>query len=677
MTDKFSRIFFVLALFLFLVLRLLPVLTAVERISHYDELDIGVIAKEFLAGPRLPLWHYQMDSYGGESIVLGALAVPFIWALGPTLLAVKIPSLLFSLLNFCLIYCFLKRHFSLSAAQRGILLYIFAPASVVHFSSAALSGHAEAITFGLLAFMFCLDLIKTPKKISALALGLSLGFGFWFYHENLIYMTTCGFLLIGRAAIQKKFESLSLIFLGTLIGLIPWLGYLLHYQSEGFSFLQYQTLLTFRNIFDLRHIFEKLIQLTTRDIPLSFAFFPILGIHEKIFSILYFVFFALPVAGLAAAAAVKKFRDPRYLLLILFFFVFSILFCISPFVINPAIGWVGYRYLAPYHFLLLILSAVLLDREIIKRVILVSGILLGALSQTPLYFQEPFARAQEYRGYSYYRIATQWFYSLHPVVKDTQDLLKLLKQRDPDAAFFLLWGFANTAFGERSETLLQNTRIGAEAAPLAEESFNRELPFLYKWIGGIQTDTDSLSKILAQYPPSKSPYIERGYFKNNIFQHIGDLSDLPRVIRESNQPSPWFYTNLGKYFHSTLHDNPESKNFLGDLKESYAREAARQLKLQDSHAQLVHYGKAIGHQHVLWDSNQPYNRSLEIFIRQLDSKEKQSFAQGLGWVIRSIHRTDRQRALNRMDEIPADLRSSAMIGFQEFEDWYAIPQDSL
>ncbi len=523
---------------LFIFMRLLPVFTAVERVSHYDELDLGVIAGEWLHGPRLPLWHYQMDPYGGESIVLGALAVPFVKFLGATLLAVKIPSLLFAFFLFSLIYLFLNLNFGLTAAVWGSLLLIFAPPSFVQFSLAGLSGHGESLAFAAGALLFFYDFIFGSKKKRSLFLFAAVsGFGFWFYNETAVILFT---LLLSWLILDRKsfFSFHFLIFLsGLALGLTPWFGYTHYYGSEGFSFTAGTLSQVSENMLAVHYLASKTFKLFFQWMPFSFAFFPVLGIHEKAYSLIYFCAAYLPLLPLAFTQR----HDRKSIPLLLFPAVFSAALILSVFSIAADIGFIGYRYLAPLQLFMMLLAVVLTLKLKIQKFFLPALILLGFLGQTSLIFKEPFGRAQTYKGYSYYRVGTQWFHTLPPKVQSAEDLARELSKRDPKDAYFLLWGMASVGMGSKVDALLPTAD-----PPLSLEQARPFLPlssnaYLDEWKTKLAIPEENPGNASLSPEESAKKFLTLIWDSNTLFNR--DVETALRNLR--GQDREMFFRGLG------------------------------------------------------------------------------------------------------------------------------------
>ncbi|HAH19368.1 MAG TPA: hypothetical protein DCL49_00510, partial [Candidatus Omnitrophica bacterium] len=113
---------------LFLVFRLLVLLTYSNRLYEPEELYRGTIAREIIHGPLIPLWEYldfKVEYFPGGTLVVGILAVPFFWLFGETYFSLKLVALLFALGTFVLWYLFLDKFFSRRIAVVTALIFIF------------------------------------------------------------------------------------------------------------------------------------------------------------------------------------------------------------------------------------------------------------------------------------------------------------------------------------------------------------------------------------------------------------------------------------------------------------------------------------------------------------------------------------------------------------------------
>lgn len=678
------RVLFLGLALLFLAMRLLPVLTAVERVSHYDELDLGMIAREWLEGTDFPVWQYQIDPYGGESLVLAAAALPLVKLFGCTLFVIKMPSLLFAFLTFTLTFLFLKRFFGLSRAIAGALLLIFCPPAFVQFSLAALSGHAEVLALNMASFYFFYDFIFASRKSkSAFFFGLFSGLGFWFYQESAILTLTCliSWLVLDRASLFSRKTAAAA--LGLALGLLPLAFSVRHAASYTASFFSSALTLSFRNIIAVKEWSAEFLALTFKTLPASFAFFPAAGIHERVFSLVYFLALIVPVIFFLILKIRDSWRpgqnqdrlDTRKLLPILIFFpVFFKVFILSSFSAAHDIGYIGYRYLSPLHFFLLILPAVLFTGAKAGRAILGTLLFLGVLGQTGLMFQEPWGRALQYKGDSFFRVGTQWHYSLFPVIKSSADLADQLSRRPKESAFYLSWGLADAATGNQVNSLLEEKTRKVpfeEIAPLLPVSAS---PFLYEWLGVLQpAETLSLESVTLKYPAPFRPYLEKSMVENWFSNQYQENLKCPECVKTFHIQSRWFYLELGKQSFFKLESDPDAYSFLGDFKQEHVIKmlrTVRGLPFSAVQKELIFEGLALGHLRTSWDSNTLYTNSVQAVLKQLTPEEKKSFFRGLGWVTGSINREDKNRAQDWLKTFPEGYRAEGREGLNTFAEWY-------
>jgi hypothetical protein len=61
-----------------------------------EEILRGSATRDFLEGPLLPWWAYQLNAFSGGSLVYSIVAVPFQAALGHHLFALRLASYVFS-----------------------------------------------------------------------------------------------------------------------------------------------------------------------------------------------------------------------------------------------------------------------------------------------------------------------------------------------------------------------------------------------------------------------------------------------------------------------------------------------------------------------------------------------------------------------------------------------------
>lgn len=676
-----------LALFLFLaavfcLLRLTPLFTAVERVYHYDELDIGFIAQEWLSPRTFELSRYQMDPYAGESLLLGVFAVPFVQWLGPTLLAVKIPSLLFSLLTFGVMFLFVKDFFGVKKAAVTALLLIFCHPAYVQFSLAGMTGHTEALFFsaGMLYFFYNFLYLRRRPAFSIFLSGLLGGLAFWIYHENIAMIAACllSWMILDAPSLKSRFFFCFAA--GLALGLLPWLSYLPSHGSLEASFFSDAFLLLTHLHLSWGTLLRKLCGLFLTDIPFSFAFFPAFGIHERILSFFYFLLACVPLAPFAfkqARAILKTKKDgEKTLPLLIFSPVLLIILFLSNFGINPDIGFTGYRYLSILHLFALPLPVLLLPSGKIKNLILGAVLLAGLAAQTALFFREPFGLAQTYKGVSYYKTATNLRFSLSPKIKNLPDLKKEMASLSSQNIFFLLWGFADAAITSRETVLLSGTLIQTDEVLAAWDPATH--PFLYEWKGGTLKSPEELASYGAGLSPQARFLLFKGFFENRDGFSTDAFSRCPDCLDPLGPESDWAAIAFGEFLYSDLLAERSGNffsGFQGDIRKDEIDSMTAKisaLRLSPEKEALIYRGLAMGHFRTSWDSNILIDAPMQALLDYAPAQNRREIFWGLGWTVRAMFREDRKRAVDWANTIPAEGRAEALRGFSAFETAYGI-----
>jgi 4-amino-4-deoxy-L-arabinose transferase-like glycosyltransferase len=225
--------------FLFWITRLLTLLTAVESVSYTEELYRGTLAKEILAGLKVPLWDYRPDQYSGGPIVIAVLAAPFFKLLGPTLFSLKLIPLIFSYLTLVVTFLFLDRFFSKKAAIWGSVFFIFPAPFFAGMSFLAMGFHSESLLFSAL-MLFCLFAAFKEKKrrtFWVFGLGLSAGAGISFTFITGLSAASCILsLFLWRPKVLNK-QGFLVLLLAFFTGLAPLLYYEATHQFRGVAFV--------------------------------------------------------------------------------------------------------------------------------------------------------------------------------------------------------------------------------------------------------------------------------------------------------------------------------------------------------------------------------------------------------------------------------------------------------
>ncbi len=225
--------------------------------AGYEELRQGMLALHLLDGLLAPIGDYMYGYYAGGTVVTGISAAPFFKLIGPTVLALRLPSVIFAAIG---IGCFALA-FRLSmgrlAGWLAAAALCFFPPYPMKMSVTAFGNHAElASLLGIwaLTFVWALKNRKNPQKIGALFfLGSVTGF-LCFFDMLAFFFIPAGLLIAILSSPRKRLLLKNVSFgAGFLLGIFPryfvapehnYLGMLIHMakrppgaenMSRGFS----------------------------------------------------------------------------------------------------------------------------------------------------------------------------------------------------------------------------------------------------------------------------------------------------------------------------------------------------------------------------------------------------------------------------------------------------------
>ncbi len=171
-------------LIIFLLTRLIILLTCFEESFTCEERHQGMIAKEIIEGMDLPLFEYQHSSYGGGTLIEGIATVPYFLILGKNLFALKLTPLLFSTATLIVFFLFAYKYFNKRTAIIMSLLFTFASPIWINNTLNSQGLHTENIFFTVTALFLFYEVIFNQKSslIYYFCLGLVSGLGtYWAY----------------------------------------------------------------------------------------------------------------------------------------------------------------------------------------------------------------------------------------------------------------------------------------------------------------------------------------------------------------------------------------------------------------------------------------------------------------------------------------------------------------
>jgi hypothetical protein len=216
-----------LALFALLLLacRLALVFCLADVFVYGEELEKGAVAKALLGGAGIPWTSLPYHLYEGGGFVQSHLDAFLFALMGPSVLALKLASLLWNLLILGMGWRLLDHHFGRWSARAFALLFILAPVSFQKLSLLSLGIHFEALFFLLAILHLGLLAASSPKVYLSdwFLLGLAVGFGAYFSYQIVPFAAWVG-LALACCAWRAFNGSGGLIgFVGLLLGSVPWL----------------------------------------------------------------------------------------------------------------------------------------------------------------------------------------------------------------------------------------------------------------------------------------------------------------------------------------------------------------------------------------------------------------------------------------------------------------------
>lgn len=178
-----------------------------------DEGVVGIMGLDILAG-RAPTCYWYGQEYMGtlESI----LAAPFIAALGPTVAALRAPSLVAAALAVFLIYLFLARYCGGWAALTAAVLIAIAPVS---FYDITIRARGYGVTLPLLVGM--LWAASEPGRLGGLrgaVTGAIASLAYWLNPQTLQVTLP---VLILAAIYSRSWRSVAMMAVGAAAGMTP------------------------------------------------------------------------------------------------------------------------------------------------------------------------------------------------------------------------------------------------------------------------------------------------------------------------------------------------------------------------------------------------------------------------------------------------------------------------
>ena len=239
-----------------------------------EELMRGSATKDLLAGTVLPyVQDYQVQSFWGGTLVTSFLAVPFFAVLGPTLVALRLTTVVFAVLTAAAVFWILDRHVGRRAAWIGGLLMAIAPPGVAVYGATAYGAGVEIQALAL--WMLAAFLAWTRdglRPLPGLVAGLLAGFSIYFGYISLplIALLVLYVLWIEPRVVVSRAVLWPL--LGIAIGSLPWSYYNLTHGGSGLELYGWSFARSLTPVVGL--LPGRIVELVWRDLPGAFYLQP-------------------------------------------------------------------------------------------------------------------------------------------------------------------------------------------------------------------------------------------------------------------------------------------------------------------------------------------------------------------------------------------------------------------
>lgn len=214
-----------------------------------EELYRGAVAVELVNGLKMPLLDYRPDNFAGGFYVVSTLTSLFFRIFSPTLFALKLSPLTFSLITFIFWYLTIKRNVNSKAANLFAFIFIFAPFDFIRYSFSNLGDHAESMAFTASTIFFYFESIKRKSNSFYFILGALIGLGIWFCYTTFIILPTLLLFSFFFHRQSIKMKNLFCFIMGFLVGFSPWIIINLKTTFSGLSIRETSLL----NFFDIRN----------------------------------------------------------------------------------------------------------------------------------------------------------------------------------------------------------------------------------------------------------------------------------------------------------------------------------------------------------------------------------------------------------------------------------------
>ena len=209
-----------------LLLLALLVRVAVTLTAYYPTIDsgtVGLMACHILEGER-PLFFYGQTYMGALEAYVAA---GFAFLMGPTILAVSMSPIVFSLGWLVVLWLLVRELYGLRAAFAAAGLIAVPPWHILWYSIGSYGGYPGTWFFGTAALWLAVQQWKTTgastwAPLRFVAFGLCTGLGFWTNPQS-VMITGPAWVLLAAWALRERFRREVLV-QGVVAGIVALLG---------------------------------------------------------------------------------------------------------------------------------------------------------------------------------------------------------------------------------------------------------------------------------------------------------------------------------------------------------------------------------------------------------------------------------------------------------------------
>lgn len=641
------------------ILRGAIVLTGIETLAFDEELYRGTIAKELMDGLKLPLVAYRPDPYSLGSIVVSVLAVPPFALLGPTLVALKIVAVAFTLATLVALFALLARVFGRRAAVAGGVLFVLAPPGPTQLSSFAMGFHTESVLFSLAILLAWYRGLEQPARRGRVAVvGLAMGAGVAFTYITTLTAAAC----LASAAIARPRPSArgaGWFLLGLAVGLAPWAALQAASGFEGPRWIATLLQPLFTDI--SRAPLATAVRLARKaggvlliGLPQSYAFPSLAGVPGLALCYVYCALVVLLIAGFLIRGGASSDLLP----LILWGGLFVVAYAMTGYDVprqEDVPGVVNFRFFAPLQMVVLVLAAGAIARGREGPAALLILAALGLLGQAALLSLHIPAHLAQYRGYSYVQLGQAWAGRLYPRSAMFAEATSTLAKFPEPSRTFVYRGLFDVTQDRWPDPLAALARL--DEVPPAYRGIALEAV-----VGAVARrhaiGPDGLDALARPLSPRERDHLYRGYLDGFGVTWRELLAARSEFERQASGLRDRFHRKLGALAAEECYER-RAEPCATVMRDVYGLDEAGRRQAF----------RGIGEVAALDFRASRLFEEARVAGGAVPEPHRADFFWGVGWALRESFEEDALRALDWIARLPAQGRPAAREGLRAYEAW--------